>query len=1540
MNDVRFDPDDYQFGPRTTAALEPAFHEVLDSPSIENLRDILKTWDDSHRADGFDPIPTLTSIAEIIEQSIDEFLKLDPDPLDDRHPARTHPHAEFGNLLKLLFRNDDFMNKLVISYLLGRDQPELSAVAARLLLDCVPGLDAAVVFAEPSDFVPQLYIWAKDSSNELLRAYSLGLLASALEVQGNAHKYRLNNIDLLPVALRRLAELKGRMLEERAMAEHVQQSSAEKSSGHRDDSPGPFSNVNGFDMEETSSDGHAGCSNSSNENTRLSGKKTGEAGLLGAVRPRAPSLRVQAPAAPAKSSPDGSPPPKKKKKMSKVDRKSPVEMAKVPSLASLHNWENSNSTWNVMQPYVIGTHKIFPLSVAMHQRLILQYLIPTGEYQDLLNLAFDGHAMDLILDYIDLERVNDVRLTFDALRYLTSLLVHRKFALEFIARGGVAALVRVPRASMASAASITALYYLSYNEEVMEKVCQLSDKILDDVVDYALWCLEHSYESGMGSAAMFFTHGFFYKPILERFDQRDGLRRLYNYISTLTLLQEANKDKVDLTEEQHLTSSQAIRNACTAFKNYLSSHLFLKLEQIRRTVGNRILQAGCNYPTGLHTNHPSYKSMVMDDDSVRDGVWLLTTALRASNSGWKPVDDARKLGLIKTLYGVIVLTHELGHTGRFDTALNALKTLWLCSCLPKVHLEFCESMRLPNGNDSDGFQILMEIIGSVILNDSEIRIAALNVLINCISVPEEISKLSRTESTEKKEKDKDGRRSRNAFSSIQTKDHCEKMWAATRKYNGINILLTVIRVNSPIADADQTRALACRALREFAKWEPIRQILSKLPFITGNELQGLMRQPVMLEKRSEHLKFCEEARKLIETVTQRPMMDQLTNPKDLTQDRLWKSHVIANTRVSYNEKELLQLIHDHLVRKGLHATAAQLVNEAELPDVPASRAPTTPARLPPMPRTHSLALPPSQPRSLVLPGASGLTSTSASSEATTPINSANKRHLSISSGTSQRDQGFLEPSPGRVRKTKSSVSFPQRLQLRSPANPGNRLGTIEKAGLRPYKGLDDIVTEYFRVQHSKCSHPVTTCPPFSLFYPHRCPEPRTVGSVPVNIVTRFSTKDILPYNTRAMIHSKDESYVFSRFRPSRTISEHDEMYTSCAFSIDDEHLIVGMFTGEVHWINMESGAEESHTMCHSSGITSIVPSKDGNFLLTSSAYISPLSALWRLGDQQEHAFDLPEEYFVQFSNLSSERIIGTCDVTGSLYDTETGRLLRKYRRDSVPTGYTHNRASFSPCDTMILNDGVLYDVRGPVVHMFDQLNTTGCSVFHPQGNEIIINTEVWDTRTFRLLHLVPGLEHCKLVFNSTGNIVYAAMYSDCADVFRNTYCASFRTFDTSDYSVIATVDTKRLLLDIASDHSDHYVAVVERMGEGEVEYMLNNEETVVRAYEVGKRRDAEDDDVDELEAGTDSESSDDGGSESGSSWETASNQDENQENGEEGGADEQEDEQMSSARYSDENGSDNDGRFQVFMHSPGEEHPTSSSTAVNPHIRRQRRRER
>lgn len=69
------------------------------------------------------------------------------------------------------------------------------------------------------------------------------------------------------------------------------------------------------------------------------------------------------------------------------------------------------------------------------------------------------------------------------MQYLASLLVHRKFALEFVAHSGVEYLVNVYQSSMASVGVATCLYYLAYNEDVMEKLCLLSEDLLDRVVE-------------------------------------------------------------------------------------------------------------------------------------------------------------------------------------------------------------------------------------------------------------------------------------------------------------------------------------------------------------------------------------------------------------------------------------------------------------------------------------------------------------------------------------------------------------------------------------------------------------------------------------------------------------------------------------------------------------------------------------------------------------------------------------------------------------------------------------------------------------------------------------------------------------------------------------------------------------------------------------------------------------------------------------------------------------------------------------------------
>ncbi|KAF0021557.1 hypothetical protein F2P81_026190, partial [Scophthalmus maximus] len=49
-------------------------------------------------------------ISELVEKETEEYHKADPDPFDDRHPGRADPECVLGHLLKILFKNDDFMN--------------------------------------------------------------------------------------------------------------------------------------------------------------------------------------------------------------------------------------------------------------------------------------------------------------------------------------------------------------------------------------------------------------------------------------------------------------------------------------------------------------------------------------------------------------------------------------------------------------------------------------------------------------------------------------------------------------------------------------------------------------------------------------------------------------------------------------------------------------------------------------------------------------------------------------------------------------------------------------------------------------------------------------------------------------------------------------------------------------------------------------------------------------------------------------------------------------------------------------------------------------------------------------------------------------------------------------------------------------------------------------------------------------------------------------------------------------------------------------
>lgn len=89
----------------------------------------------------------------------------------------------------------------------------------------------------------------------------------------------------------------------------------------------------------------------------------------------------------------------------------------------------------------------------------------------------------------------------------------------------------------------------------------------------------------------------------------------------------------------------------------------------------------------------------------------------------------------------------------------------------------------------------------------------------------------------------------------------------------------------------------------------------------------LMKEPVLQDKRSEHVRFCRYAAELTERVSGKPLL----MGTDVSLARLQRANVVAQSRITFSERELFMLMRNHLVAKGLHDTANTLVKEANLP---------------------------------------------------------------------------------------------------------------------------------------------------------------------------------------------------------------------------------------------------------------------------------------------------------------------------------------------------------------------------------------------------------------------------------------------------------------------------------------------------------------------------------------------------------------------------------------------------------------------------------
>lgn len=138
--------------------------------------------------------------------------------------------------------------------------------------------------------------------------------------------------------------------------------------------------------------------------------------------------------------------------------------------------------------------------------------------------------------------------------------------------------------------------------------------------------------------------------------------------------------------------------------------------------------------------------------------------------------------------------------------------------------------------------------------------------------------------------------------------------------------------------------------------------------------------------------------------------------------------------------------------------------------------------------------------------------------------------------------------------------------------------------------LDSIITEYLTNQHALCKNPMVTCPQFNLFEwvisnfrmknvkslqqkydfkckdsilsitryrPHKCPDPCTKNSSPMNVTVRLARR-ALGMDGRRL----DRRHIYSRFCPVKTFRPTDVggiAFTCCTFSVNRDLLFQASF---------------------------------------------------------------------------------------------------------------------------------------------------------------------------------------------------------------------------------------------------------------------------------------------------------------------------------------------------------------------------------------------
>ncbi|CAI5709200.1 unnamed protein product [Peronospora effusa] len=607
------------------------------------------------------------------------------------------------------------------------------------------------------------------------------------------------------------------------------------------------------------------------------------------------------------------------------------------------------------------------------KRLVMLELLYTldclgsmGEYVEIFAPALKEDIITTIITF--LHNKNSAVLSH-TMTLTSHFLAHKKFSFSLVETGGADLLFTVFRLQQAAGqvglldrSLSMCLHGFASSLAVIERLVVVN---ADNMLSAAFALLSSPNDRARQNAVVFFSLTLGFKAILDYFEKHNGLYTVLNIIRV------GNHPKSS-------AQRQLAQDACLCLRQYVRMQMALVTHRLRRKLAqlnhpsNRVSNAvpaltAATAASRIPARVPkiTWSKAIDLDDKTHDANMVFyekyrfsATSGNSSNSWsaatgpgggmWPPAAKLSHLRGILVLLEVVAMMCLVMHstdpdanstTIRIWTAeraqfcLDSLRVLTLV--VPSLAIEVCSTEVLLDGGSALkqlGMTILLDIAMSNNPRDSELVRDALRVFCNCVSPPhhkdcwqhpyKDIRQYTLTARSMRTKKDDQLQRSSvdtvDQASSTITPNNCsnccpkakdDKMLRPVRKLarerNAIKVCVYLLRYKRSVQNADAIRLLSTRALLGLSRDRHISQILEKMQ--VGQLLSDMIRSDPVLEENAD------------------------IHATDPTVRKIEKASIVANTKVSYNEDELLRLIYEHLVTKGLHHAASALVDETKIP---------------------------------------------------------------------------------------------------------------------------------------------------------------------------------------------------------------------------------------------------------------------------------------------------------------------------------------------------------------------------------------------------------------------------------------------------------------------------------------------------------------------------------------------------------------------------------------------------------------------------------